>query len=278
MLRTKHALHWALLISLVLMAMVPTGKPSAAGTAPVTPPVQIELSPPLQEPPDAQSTTGPLPPPELQYQGAEVTPVTPVTLSDVPAYLWQHGCGPTAVGMVVGYWDERGFDALVAGPADTQTASVDQMIASGNYVTDTSTNYTDYCLPKEGPNDGFLPDKSEPPEGDEHPDHCVADFMKTSQSAYNNKYGWSWFTPMASSFVDYANWLGRPDYVAATERYYMNYSPTLTWDLLRGEIDAGRPMVFLVDSYPAEGDGSTDHFVPVIGYDEATHAYGCYNT
>jgi len=275
MYRTKHVLQWALLMSLILLATPPTGGPSAAITGPATPQSQLAYSPPLQGPPDAQSTTGPFPPPELQYQGAEVSPVSPVTLSGVPSYLWQHGCGPTAVGMVVGYWDERGFDALVAGPANAQTASVDQMIASGYDVTDTGTNYSDYCLPLDYYDTPLYPDRSEPPEGDEHPDHCVADFMKTSQSAYSNKYGWSWFTPMSSSFVEYVDWLGRPDYIAATKRYYMSYSPTLTWDLLRSEIDAGRPMVFLVDT---GGDDWTDHFVPVIGYDEATHSYGCYDT
>ena len=35
-------------------------------------------------------------------------------------------------------------------------------------------------------------------------------------------------------------------------------------------------MVFLVDT---DGDGDTDHFVTVIGYDDGTpHQYGCYDT
>ena len=34
-------------------------------------------------------------------------------------------------------------------------------------------------------------------------------------------------------------------------------------------------MVFLVDT---NGNGSTDHFVTVIGYDDSTHSYGCLDT
>lgn len=52
---------------------------------------------------------------------------------------------------------------------------------------------------------------------------------------------------------------------------------TLDWDLFRAEIDAGRPLVFLVDT---NGDGSTDHFVTVVGYDVVgeTPMYACLNT
>jgi len=45
-----------------------------------------------------------------------------------------------------------------------------------------------------------------------------------------------------------------------------------------GEIDAGRPMMFLVDS---SGDGGTDHFVPILGYDDRGadgKYYACYTT
>lgn len=50
-----------------------------------------------------------------------------------------------------------------------------------------------------------------------------------------------------------------------------------TWDLFRAELDAGRPLVLLVDT---GGDGSTDHFVTATGYDDAGGArnYACLNT
>jgi hypothetical protein len=54
-----------------------------------------------------QSTTGPIPPPEVapkNADGASGSATAEVTLA-VPGYFWRHGCGPTAVGMVVGYYD-----------------------------------------------------------------------------------------------------------------------------------------------------------------------------
>ena len=62
-----------------------------------------------------QSTSGPFPPPTAgpraplsfalkdgQGSGASYT------IPGVPAYKWRHGCGPTALGMVMGYYDIGG--------------------------------------------------------------------------------------------------------------------------------------------------------------------------
>ena len=47
------------------------------------------------------------------------TGTDPLVIGEVPAYSWYHGCGPTAVGSVLGYWDLHGypnlFDASGAG-------------------------------------------------------------------------------------------------------------------------------------------------------------------
>jgi hypothetical protein len=75
------------------------------------------------------------------------------------------------------------------------------MIASGDAGDSEANNYTDYCFPVETQDDDVLPDKSELPLGDEHPDHCLADFMKTSQSAYWNRYGWSYFSPVGPAMT-----------------------------------------------------------------------------
>ena len=40
-------------------------------------------------------------------------PADVVTISDVPSYKWYHGCGPTAAGMIIGYWDAHGYDNLI---------------------------------------------------------------------------------------------------------------------------------------------------------------------
>ncbi|MBN2705671.1 MAG: hypothetical protein JXR89_04435, partial [Deltaproteobacteria bacterium] len=56
----------------------------------------------------ACSTTGPEPPPGVEppktvYDRRAIVDETEI--AGVPAYDWRHGCGPTALGMVVGYWD-----------------------------------------------------------------------------------------------------------------------------------------------------------------------------
>ena len=224
-------------------------------------------------PPDAQSTTGPTPPPGVDAQGVTIASATALVIPGVPAYIWHHGCGPTAAGMVIGYWDGQGFDALVAGDAHTQTIAVNEMIAS-DIVT--PSHYSDYSLPIDSyPN--LLDDRSELPVGDEHPDNCVADYMHTSQSYHYNYYGWSWFSHVGPAMENYVASVGHPDYYADASNLYMFYSPQLTWDNFRAEIDAGRPVVLLVDT---DADGNTDHFVTAIGYDliSGTPYYGCLNT
>ncbi len=49
-----------------------------------------------------QSTTGPEPPPGLDMGlNLEKNTNAQVVISGVPTYIWHHGCGPTALGMVV---------------------------------------------------------------------------------------------------------------------------------------------------------------------------------
>ncbi len=223
-------------------------------------------------PPEAQSTTGPRPPSGVDVAGSHSPSPDAVVLAGVPTYIWHHGCGPTAAGMVIGYWDGHGFPNLVAGDASTQTPAANEMMASEG----SASNYSDYCLPMDSGQPAPLPDLSEPPLGDEHPDECVADYMKTSQSHSGNFYGWSWFSHVEPSLLGYVNSLAQP-YSVSAGNLYMSYSPYLTWDSLRVEIDAGRPLVFLVDT---DANGGTDHFVPVLGYDEigGQRYYACYNT
>ncbi|OGF66573.1 MAG: hypothetical protein A2Y62_01015 [Candidatus Fischerbacteria bacterium RBG_13_37_8] len=88
-----------------------------------------------------QSTTGPIPPAGL-YQGKAYSSLAQVVISGIPIYLWHRGCGPTAVGMVIGYWDGKGFDQLVPGDATTQTSAVNAMIATDNGDNNCSSTYT----------------------------------------------------------------------------------------------------------------------------------------
>jgi hypothetical protein len=222
--------------------------------------------------PDAQSTTGPTPPPGAEYETA-AAPLEAVLIANVPAYLWRHGCGPTAAGMVIGYWDAHGFPDLIAGPSQVQTEAVNAMMASEG----SSSHFSDYSQPLDysGIHATPLPDRSEPPFGDEHPSNCLADYMRTSQSYYDNYYGWGWFSPVGPAM---AAWFSTTsyghDYLAVVNN---TYDLDLIWGALRAEIDAGRPVVLLVDT---GGDGDTDHFVTGIGYgmDGGVPMYACLDT
>jgi hypothetical protein len=233
--------------------------------------------------PDAspqQSTTGPVPPPGVEAKKAMLSAAAlsggaDVTVLGVPAYAWRHGCGPTAVGMVAGYWDSKGCSDLFDGSAASQTSAVDQGIASEGSAA-APRHYEDYSLPEDSSdvNSSPLPDKSEDPAGDEHANDSIADFMRTSWSSIGNYYGWSFSNDITPAFTNYALFRNST-YSTATESY--SYGSSLTWDVLTQEIDAQRPMVFLVDS---SGDGNTDHFVTVVGYrlEEDVQYYGCLDT
>ncbi len=221
-----------------------------------------------------QSTTGPeLPPGVSPARHDDVTlDRDDKLMTGVPGYLWRHGCGPTAVGMVIGYYDGHGFPDLIPGDASTQTWEVNQAIASqGN--AGNPQHYEDYSLPIDNGQPTPIPDKSEPPAGDEHASNCIADFMHTSWSAEWNYYGWSWSSDIGPAFFDYVEYAA-PEYEQTYSNFYYNSG---TWDLVKTEIDNDRPLVFLVDT---NGDGSTDHFITVIGYRDTQgyNEYGCLDT
>ncbi len=222
-----------------------------------------------------QSKTGPEPPPGVLPKAPDLRPLDRADnlMTGVPGYAWRHGCGPTAVGMVVGYYDGYGFPELIPGDASTQTTAVNQAMASQNTVSD-PLHYEDYSLPMDSGQPAPLPDRSEDPPGDEHPDDSIADYMHTSWSSNGNYYGWSYSSRIGLSFTGYINQMA-PQYQATYQNYYSLSS--LTWEVLMGEIDNNRPMVFLVDT---DGNGGTDHFVTIVGYRDSGgyQEYGCLDT
>ncbi len=219
-----------------------------------------------------QSTTGPNPSPDLDMGLRPQRKLSEVLIPGVPSYIWHHGCGPTAVGMVVGYWDGNGRPDLVPGSAATQTSEVDAMMANDSDSPSCGgpafDHYQDYSCPIDNsPN--LQHDRSLT--GGTHADNCVADFMQTSKSVYGNYYGWSWFSDVDNSWVQYVNSVCYGAAPQATNYSFVGFG---FMDYME-EIDNGRPVVLLVDT---DGNGSTDHFVTGIGYDDATGEYAIYNT
>jgi len=234
-----------------------------------------------QSPEPKQSTSGPMAPPAAGpkqpfARGADSGGGATQTIAGVPGYAWRHGCGPTAVGMVAGYWDTHGYPDLFPGDASTQTDDVNQGVASegsGVRGSGTQRHYEDYSLPMDS-DTAMIPDSSQTYPTGCHRDDCIADFMHTSWSLDGNKYGWSWSSQVLPSYTSYVA-LRNPSYSFACSSYYMS-GGSLSWSVLTNEIAHHRPMVFLVDS---DGDGNTDHFVTVVGYSDGPPAqYGCLDT
>jgi cysteine-rich repeat protein len=225
---------------------------------------------------DSYSTTGPIPPQEvierdlakeISFQDAASGGASAIpggaTIDNVPYYYWRHGCGPTAVGMVVGYYDAKGYD-VISGDAMSQTDAVNQAIASGGDIgapspTGSDQHFEDYAMPIDNTSTALLPTRDAfiTARRTPHADNCVADYMKTSRSRNLMKYGGSWTRDIGPAFVEYIN--QQDPTITVSYGYYQ----PVTWDLLKQEIDNDRPLVFVVDS---KGDNSTDHFVTVVGY------------
>ena len=229
--------------------------------------------------PRYHTTTGPKPPASVvkgyARTAARATGEDHV-IAGVPAYAWRHGCGPTATGMVVGYYDSHGFDDLIPGDASSQTAATLQAIASDSSGGGGAGHYEDYSFPTDdgGP---LKLDKSELPAGDEHASNSIADFMHTSWSVQGLTYGSSWTNMVGPAFAGYVNY--RNSAYAPGSAGHSVGDPVLmtTWNVLKGEVDAGRPMVLIVD---CSGDGQVDHAVTGIGYREngGLLEYGYLNT
>jgi hypothetical protein len=188
------------------------------------------------------------PPANADFTGSS----TARTIDSVPAYTWYHGCGPTAAASVIGFWDLFGFPNLfdAAGGDVFLTANVQNHISSPAH----NAKY-DPTPDVPGPVPTFT---------------SVADWFQTSVDPLD--FGWSFLTFADSAFEGYAAFRGY-EFDAQTTGF-----GALTWENLVAAIDANRPFMSLVD---VDGNGSTDHFVPVLGYDDRGalgRFYGSYTT
>ena len=182
-----------------------------------------------------------------------------VLVSGVPAYGWYYGCAPTSFGMIMGYWDAKGFDDLIPGDASSMTQAVKDTIASHQHITAGQENQPggqDYQGYGDWHNSSTYPDHESNPD-------CIADFIQTLDSSSST----GMYTSGIENFVNYR---GYTDWSVTQET-----GEDLTWSDLTDSIDDGLPLVFSVDS---DGDGVVDHATTVIGYDATTQEYATFNT
>jgi hypothetical protein len=211
---------------------------------------------------------------------------SPVVLPGMPNYCWNYGCGPTAAGMLVGYWQRKDpalyplidyrdaqhhpapvplDDKLFRGrPASTffgpfawdakhGDAQIDRFIASEGH----SRDYWDFLHPAES-----LLSLGFDPMADRHSDDCLADFLGTSRGATainGSTLPWD----MAPGLEKYCQWRGFTPANGCTIRAATTYLPT--FDQLVTEITAGNPVILLVDLKGYWLDLNW-HFVTAYGY------------
>lgn len=175
----------------------------------------------------------------------------PIVLSDVPAYSWYHGCGPTAAASILGYYDLHGYDKLFRATGWNE-------VSLTSHVQDEISSPAHNAKYDPHPDNLYLP----PP-----PDTSIADFFRTSEDL---PYGWSYLHYADDAFVGYAASRGYTDWTAKN----VSFSSFSFFDLI-DRIDKNSPLMFLVDE---NGDSITDHFVPVLGYDIDSSMYACYTT
>lgn len=180
-------------------------------------------------------------------------PAFSFTLNSVPAYNWYHGCGPTAAASVLGYWDLNGFNNLFDAQGNDVylTLNVQEQISSLAHNQKYDPTPDDPNLP--------VPPKT-----------SIADWFGTSEDPL--EFGSSYLYSAGDAFTEYAQYRGY--HFNAWNQSFGEF----TWEDLVSEINANRPLMFLVDS---DGDGGTDHFVPVLGYEDRGAQgkwYGLYTT
>jgi hypothetical protein len=171
-----------------------------------------------------------------------------VHISGVPNYPLCEGGGPTAVGMIIGYWDAHGAGNLIPGGNEwaTNQLAIQDMIASPGH-------FSDYV--GKGPGvDAPLP---------HHPNNSVADFMQSSAGALAD--GKSYENMQVYGLVGYAKFMGYSGAAGTWEDYL-----TLQWSDLVAAVNANQPVELYVASTTS---GVADHFVTVTGYDDTPGAY-----
>jgi len=192
------------------------------------------------------TNTTDIPPPGLYDNIVDIDDMGSVSadyLLDVPPILWNDGCAPTAVGMVMYYYHDV-YDL------NTVKNTVDDTVSSVEH-------YNDYSIPIDEPGD-LEPDNSWY-YSDAHPNNCIADFSHTSRYIDSMSYGETTIEMTLSGLNDYLVSMGY-DYVT-----YVSFSyETSDNDYIVQQLMHGRPVLLYVDV--VGNDGLVDHAITCCGY------------
>jgi len=170
--------------------------------------------------------------------GLPAGPASEKILANVPDYLWNNGCAPTAGGMVIGFWDRTAYPGLVTGTMPMferpgGSARVDSVISSKEHIADPYYQTFAYNRPP----GGWVLSQPQP----NHANNCIADYMVTDTPG-----GGSWDMDIAQGMLDYAG--NHPNGLQGLNfNVDVYYSPT--FDHLKYEIDAGRPVMIFIPGH-----------------------------
>ena len=210
------------------------------------------------------------------------------TLSNVGDYDWWYGCGPTAAGMLMGYYDRNGYGGLQygnlvpGGAAESTTFGIPNP-SSGlvNAVIASPRHISDYY------SGGYGAIGDDVPGAPTGPLNCLADFMGTSQDSYlgyflNNSNGGTtsrYYTNGAPAtyediyargpsiyhdsgmygifeYVEYSGYDVTQLYNQFTDNRGLTYG--FTFQDYKNEIDAGRPLLVKIQGHAMFGYGYDD--------------------
>lgn len=169
-------------------------------------------------------------------------------IDGVPQYTWTQGCVPTGIGSILGYWDLHGYHNLFSAAGDEiyYTSSVEDDISSPSH----NAKFGDAA------NRGWgIFDWIDHPWKDADPD-SIAGFVGTSEFPRQN--GW---TPYVNVHEGVERFVQSKGYLFDVEELFFHQ---FTWDDLKNEIDAGRPVLASTNV----NSGIANHTIPIIGYHE----------
>ena len=245
-------------------------------------------------------------PPAL-YRMPAVTSLPPgaVLLNGVPAYEWSFGCAPTSAAMMAGYYDQSWYPNMYSGPINGGLAPMNNslwgyLIQNGDTLAQcpfsatrdgldgrtTRGHVDDYWIKY----DNTDPDPYITNGWTQHVyGGCTGDFMYTSQSAYgipDGATGFGWYGtgwPKSCNESEHDGSYGLKQFFLSrgypVEYYYnqlidvfSSWPWGFSFNQYTQEIDAGRPVLLLIEEHVLLGcgynpDGDTVYVHDTWDYD-----------
>ena len=255
----------------------------------------------------------PKPPPGYELEHATVSlpeprPEMGINTLTVPAFRWVFGCSAVSGAMIAGYHDRNGFSNIYTGPTNGGTIPLQEDSSWTNWIDsygDTypnnpliaSHNGLDGRVGRGSIDDywvGYFSSSPDPYITGSWTQHAwgdaIGDYMKTSQSAFDNVDGSTSFygfyssaNPLTCSAMenygihDEDGTYGRKLFYEArgytvTDCYSQmtdnNYSGGFSFAQYKAEIDAGRPVLLNLEGHSIVG----------FGYDDSSSTVYIHNT